>query len=275
MVDSETNFIMAALSLGRELCRYLHDYGVLIANLTQLRSARLRSGDGRQTGRERSDPRGGRQVFSRRDSMNQQLSSIEVVADPAFSIGLNEDSRAHSRLCDVQRARLARGPGHPRQRSKIGVTPEVICLRPWPRSAAAARASQLPRRRADRVAGRQGPQFSLTEEGRHLNCTRAGNDVVVGGYRPIFERLDHVLREGATSVTRIGAKVGIGSCEISRYDAIPKTIEFIRRFNPDARIVADIGCGDAQYLCAIVELFDGIKESGSSRTAAPMRRAWA
>ena len=196
--------------------------------------------------------------------MNQQLSSIDaIVADPAFGIGLNE-TLEHIRgyaMCSVLVSLMDMGI---LDRLEIGVTPEAISrdlgLDPHLLRGVFSYLA------AERIVAQDGhgatAHFSLTQEGRRLQLYKGWYTMFVGGYRPIFERLDHVLRGGATSVARIGAKVGAGSCEISRYDTIPKTIEFIRKFNPDARVVADIGCGNAQYLCAIVELFDGIKGIG-------------
>ena len=70
------------------------------------------------------------------------------------------------------------------------------------------------------------------------------------------------MQEGIDGYKRDGMFVGVGSCQISRYDTIPLTKEFIKSVKPDAKSIVDFGCGNALYLCTLAKELDGIKAIG-------------
>ncbi|HEX3480436.1 MAG TPA: 2-ketoarginine methyltransferase [Kofleriaceae bacterium] len=93
-----------------------------------------------------------------------------------------------------------------------------------------------------------GERFGLTDKGRSLAEFRGWYTMLVGGYGTTFLQLGDALRAGSAPVTRDAQKVGIGSCAISHYDAIPLTRRLMARTSAPCRRLLDLGCGNALYL---------------------------
>lgn len=106
------------------------------------------------------------------------------------------------------------------------------------------------------------PSFRLSDYGERFEHYEGWFNILIGGYENIFSHIGAMLREGAGSYARDGKWVGTGSCEISQYDTIPITKEFIRRIKPDATNIVDFGCGNALYLCTLAQELDGIHAVG-------------
>jgi 2-ketoarginine methyltransferase len=106
------------------------------------------------------------------------------------------------------------------------------------------------------------PTFWLSEYGQHFRHYEGWFNILIGGYENVFSNIGAMLRDGAGTHPRDGRWVGTGSCEISQYDTIPITKEFIRRVKPDATTVVDFGCGNALYLCTLARELEGIQAIG-------------
>ncbi len=104
--------------------------------------------------------------------------------------------------------------------------------------------------------------FRLSEYGQHIKFYEGWFNILVGGYGSIFSNIDTMLRQGIGAARRDGGLVGMGSCQISRYDTIPITKAFIQSVKPGAKRIVDFGCGNALYLCSLAKELDGIKAIG-------------
>lgn len=104
--------------------------------------------------------------------------------------------------------------------------------------------------------------FRLSGYGSRIKHYEGWYNILVGGYDSIFSNIGAMLTEGIDGYRRDGLWVGIGSCQISKYDTIPITKEFIRSVKPDTRRIVDFGCGNALYLCALASELPGIRAIG-------------
>ena len=77
--------------------------------------------------------------------------------------------------------------------------------------------------------------------------------LLIGGYGRTFLDLAAHLPEGSPWAPRDTHLVGIGSCGISRYDAIPLTIRLHGTRQPLLSPGLDLGCGNAQYIVDLCE----------------------
>jgi len=104
--------------------------------------------------------------------------------------------------------------------------------------------------------------FRLSAYGSRIKYYEGWFNILVGGYDSIFSNIGAMLQEGIDGYKRDGKWVGIGSCQISRYDTIPLTKAFIQSVKPDARTIVDFGCGNAQYLCTLAQELGDIRAIG-------------
>jgi 2-ketoarginine methyltransferase len=108
----------------------------------------------------------------------------------------------------------------------------------------------------------EAPVFRLSDYGSRFSFYEGWFNILIGGYDSIFSNIGVMLREGTGSCSRNGKWVGKGSCQISQYDTIPITLEFIRRVKPTATTIVDFGCGNALYLCTLARELHGIQAVG-------------
>ena len=101
----------------------------------------------------------------------------------------------------------------------------------------------------------------LTRRGAQLEKITPWYFLLVGGYAKTFSQIGEVLRSPSTYASRDGASVGIGSCGISQYDALPMTRALLRKIDGEVRTIVDLGCGDGSYLfdlCSPLSALRGI-----------------
>ncbi|HEX5719161.1 MAG TPA: class I SAM-dependent methyltransferase, partial [Thermoanaerobaculia bacterium] len=79
----------------------------------------------------------------------------------------------------------------------------------------------------------------------------------VGGYEPVLRSLPHLLQHGVGGEIRNMAAVAQGSGEISPFDAAPLVARLIERSGRACGSILDVGCGNGQLLCQILERFPG------------------
>lgn len=106
------------------------------------------------------------------------------------------------------------------------------------------------------------PTYRLSDYGARFRLYEGWFNILIGGYENIFSNIGTMLRDGTGTHLRNGKWVGTGSCQISRYDTIPITMEFIRRVKPAATNIVDFGCGNALYLCTLARELEGIRAVG-------------
>lgn len=104
--------------------------------------------------------------------------------------------------------------------------------------------------------------YRLSDYGLRLSYFEGWFNIFIGGYGNVFSSLDQMMINGTDQIQRDGKWVGTGSCQISQFDTIPKTREFIERVKPNAKTIVDFGCGNAMYLSHLVKELDGISAIG-------------
>ncbi|MFH8495193.1 2-ketoarginine methyltransferase [Streptomyces coeruleorubidus] len=97
-----------------------------------------------------------------------------------------------------------------------------------------------------------GDTVSLTDKGRALGPYRPWYELLVGGYAETFQQITDVLH-GKGYATRDGRLVGIGSCGMSAYDALPLVRELMSDLPAAPASVVDLGCGDGTFLAGLVD----------------------
>ncbi len=103
--------------------------------------------------------------------------------------------------------------------------------------------------------------LALTAKGRGLRDFRPWYELLVGGYANTFGQITQTLGQQEYA-TRDGSKVGVGSCGISQYDALP----LVRRLLMDAPVspteIVDIGCGSGDFLIDLATDYPGATAIG-------------
>ncbi|WP_433570176.1 2-ketoarginine methyltransferase [Streptomyces sp. CA-251247] len=96
-----------------------------------------------------------------------------------------------------------------------------------------------------------GGTVALTEQGRALGPYRPWYELLIGGYAETFQQITDVLR-GKGYASRNGRLVGIGSCGMSAFDALPLVRELMSDLPAAPASVVDLGCGDGTFLAGLV-----------------------
>lgn len=102
----------------------------------------------------------------------------------------------------------------------------------------------------------------LTEFGKSFLAYRGWYEMLIGGYGDTFLQIGSCLSKDSGSATRDAKYVGIGSCAISQYDALPLTKKLLSFSDKDYQLALDIGCGNAQYLVEFCQYFPKINAIG-------------
>jgi len=100
----------------------------------------------------------------------------------------------------------------------------------------------------ENIVSRSGDEYRLRERAIQMHRFRGWYTMLIGGYGHTFLQMGGVLGADAGWATRDAAKVGIGSCEISHYDAMPLTRSLMAKAPGRKRNLLDLGCGNALYL---------------------------
>lgn len=103
----------------------------------------------------------------------------------------------------------------------------------------------------------------LTGRARALAEFRSWYTFLIGGYTSTVDQIGGALRSGAGHCTRNGRYVGLGSCEISRYDGMPMTRGLLAAAGVEPRTVLDLGCGNALYLVDFCRQMPGVTAWGA------------
>lgn len=111
------------------------------------------------------------------------------------------------------------------------------------------------------VEQREG-RFALTARGLGFEDFRGWYTMFIGGYGGTFLQMGDRLRKGSPSATRDAARVGVGSCAISHYDAIPLTRSLMSRVPRERARLLDLGCGNALYLVEFCKALPQIEAWG-------------
>lgn len=91
-------------------------------------------------------------------------------------------------------------------------------------------------------------KISLSPQGQELKEFEPWYVMLVGGYSLTFNQIGEVLTKKIKYASRAADLVGIGSCGISQYDAIPLTKKLMTYIPEECTRLLDLGCGNALYL---------------------------
>jgi 2-ketoarginine methyltransferase len=84
-----------------------------------------------------------------------------------------------------------------------------------------------------------------------LRSMRGWFELFLEGYRPLFQGIGTLVREGAGSVARNPLHVALGSAGMAAFDAVPLILRLIDQVGVEGRYVLDYGCGNAFYLTTL------------------------
>ncbi len=104
--------------------------------------------------------------------------------------------------------------------------------------------------------------IGLTEKGRGYNEFRPWYTMLIGGYANTFWQVGEKLKKNSGWATRDAAKVGLGSCGMSYFDAIPLTQALMQEIPHPCRYLLDLGCGNALYLTEFCKLYPEMQAWG-------------
>lgn len=92
---------------------------------------------------------------------------------------------------------------------------------------------------------------ALTRAGSELGEFAPWYRLLVGGYARSLLDLPAALARGGAYAPRDPVQVAVGSCGISRFDALPVIRELSRTIRAQVGVIVDVGCGDASVLAEL------------------------
>lgn len=110
-------------------------------------------------------------------------------------------------------------------------------------------------------------RVSLSKNGLALESAEPWYTMLIGGYGLTFHEILENFSENAPGCSRNSALVGIGSCGISHYDAIPLTKNLISYMPHTPTCLLDLGCGNAKYLTEFCKIYPELKAIGVEPSA--------
>ncbi|GAA6143180.1 2-ketoarginine methyltransferase [Hydrogenophaga sp. 5NK40-0174] len=116
--------------------------------------------------------------------------------------------------------------------------------------------------RNENLVFQQDGKYELTERARLVGKYKAWYTMLVGGYTETFVQVGECLKGQGRWATRDVGKVGIGSCGISHYDAIPLTQRLMSKMEQPASTMLDLGCGNAMYLVEFCKTMPQLRACG-------------
>ena len=102
----------------------------------------------------------------------------------------------------------------------------------------------------------------LSSRGLQMGVAKPWYQLLVGGYGQTISNLEPLLKKRSTYGKRRDEFIGVGSCGISRFDALPMAKELIVDIDDPLEYLVDIGCGDGSYLIDLCEEFPNLKGIG-------------
>ncbi len=118
---------------------------------------------------------------------------------------------------------------------------------------------------------REAGTYRLAEDLSELRAVHGWMELLMEGYRELFQGVGRLMREGDGSIERNHLRVATGSARIAVYDAVPLTLRLIERLGASEGVVLDYGCGNALYLITLCAQHPGLR--GARRGARAGDRA--
>jgi 2-ketoarginine methyltransferase len=105
--------------------------------------------------------------------------------------------------------------------------------------------------RCEGILERSDGKWCLMAPIEELRAMRGWFELFLEGYRPLFQGIGTLVREGAGSVARNSLHVALGSAGMAAFDAVPLILRLIDQVGVEGRYVLDYGCGNAFYLTTL------------------------
>jgi len=119
----------------------------------------------------------------------------------------------------------------------------------------------------------KGMTVELTRRAHDFAEFRAWYTLMIGGYSTTLDQLGDAMRNGAPGCSRNGRNVGLGSCEISKFDGMPMTRSLLAADGTEPQVVLDLGCGNGLYLIDFCKHMPGIEAWGVEPDPGSFREA--
>lgn len=94
---------------------------------------------------------------------------------------------------------------------------------------------------------------AITAKGREFLEFRPWYELLIGGYGATLRELPEVMADRKRFASRNGTMVGLGSCGMSRFDAVPVVRRLIALLPEPPSALVDLGCGDGTFLLDLCE----------------------
>ncbi|MEU8542183.1 2-ketoarginine methyltransferase [Streptomyces sp. NPDC048717] len=94
---------------------------------------------------------------------------------------------------------------------------------------------------------------AITAKGREFLAFRPWYELLIGGYGATLRELPEVMADRGRFASRDGTMVGLGSCGMSRHDAVPLVKRMIACLPEPPGALVDLGCGDGTFLLDLCE----------------------
>ncbi len=113
--------------------------------------------------------------------------------------------------------------------------------------------------------------YRLAEDLSELRAAHGWLELLMEGYRELFQGVGRLMREGDGAIERNHVRVATGSARIAVYDAVPLTLRLIERLgipggngesDGDGAVVLDYGCGSALYLITLCAQHPSLRAIG-------------
>ncbi len=108
----------------------------------------------------------------------------------------------------------------------------------------------------------EGGIYRFAEDLSELRAVHGWLELLMEGYRDLFQGVGRLMREGDGSIERNHVRVALGSARIAIYDAVPLTLRLIERLGASEGVVLDYGCGNALYLITLCTQHPGLRAIG-------------
>jgi 2-ketoarginine methyltransferase len=102
----------------------------------------------------------------------------------------------------------------------------------------------------------------LTHKCKQINEFRGWYTLMIGGYGRTYLQIGEKLKEGSGWAERDGRQVGVGSCQMSKFDAIPLARSLMSAIPKECNYLLDVGCGEGLFLIEFCRAFPHLKAWG-------------
>lgn len=107
-----------------------------------------------------------------------------------------------------------------------------------------------------------GEKVRLTQKCKQISEFRGWYNVMIGGYGSTYLEVGEKLHAGSGWASRNGRQVGVGSCQMSKFDAMPLAFSLMSSIPKECNYLLDVGCGEGLYLIEFCRAFPNVKAWG-------------